>query len=196
MEKQRLKLALIYGSVREGRLCDKVAAWAKAEMDADPAVEVSVVDPRAFYGSLVVSGSSRGPAHDAALGELRKLIADADGFVVVTPEYNHSYPAALKLVIDAVNEQWQAKPVAFVSYGGVSGGIRAVEHLRQVFAELHAVSVRDAVSFSNVWEQFGGSAKPIASAGRSITVLLARLKWWAAALRSARAETPYAQTAA
>ncbi len=188
---QKLKLALIYGSVREGRLCDKVASWVKTEIESDPAIEVSVLDPRTFYQPLV-----SGAAHDPALHQLRSLIADADCFLVVTPEYNHSYPAALKLVIDAVNEQWQAKPVAFVSYGGVSGGIRAVEHLRQVFAELHAVSVRDTVSFSNVWEQFGGNGKPVESARRSIVTMLARLKWWATALRSARATTPFAQSPA
>jgi|ERR1700722_8568524 NAD(P)H-dependent FMN reductase len=188
---EKLKLALIYGSVREGRLCDKVVAWAKSEIELDPAFEVSVIDPRTFYQHLV-SGS----ANHSALHPLRELIAEADGFLVVTPEYNHSYPAALKLVIDAVNEQWQAKPVAFVSYGGVSGGIRAVEHLRQVFAELHAVSVRDSVSFSNVWEQFSGNAKPVASAHRSIAKMLARLKWWASALRTARAETPFLESPA
>jgi NAD(P)H-dependent FMN reductase len=188
---QKLKLALIYGSVREGRLCDKVVAWAKSEIESDPAFDVSVIDPRTFYQPLV-----SGAANHPALQPLRELIAEADGFLVVTPEYNHSYPAALKLVIDAVNEQWQAKPVAFVSYGGVSGGLRAVEHLRQVFAELHAVSVRDTVSFPNVWEQFSGNAKPAASASRSITKMLARLKWWASALRTARAATPFIESAA
>ena len=58
----------------------------------------------------------------------------ADAFVVVTPEYNHSYPASLKQAIDVLNAPWRRKPVAFVSYGGLSGGLRAVEHLRQVFA--------------------------------------------------------------
>jgi len=61
-------------------------------------------------------------------------------FVVVTPEYNHGYPAPLKSLIDSVGREWQAKPVAFVSYGGVSGGLRAVEQLRQVFAKLHMVT--------------------------------------------------------
>jgi NAD(P)H-dependent FMN reductase len=186
---QKLKLALIYGSVREGRLCDKVAAWVKSEIESDPAFEISILDPRTFYQPLV-----SGAATDAVMGRMRSLIADADAFLVVTPEYNHSYPAALKLVIDAVHEQWHAKPVAFVSYGGVSGGLRAVEHLRQVFAELHAVSVRDTVSFSNVWEQFAGNAKPVASAHRSIAAMLARLKWWATALRTARAATPFIES--
>ncbi len=70
-------------------------------------------------------------------------------FVVVTPEYNHSFPGPLKAAIDRHVTPWQAKPVGFVSYGGISGGLRAVEHLRQVFAELHAVTVRETVSF--IW---------------------------------------------
>jgi NAD(P)H-dependent FMN reductase len=133
---------------------------------------------------------------EKALASLRQKIAAADAFLVVTPEYNHSYPAALKLVIDSVYEQWQAKPVAFVSYGGASGGIRAVEHLRQVFAELHAVSVRDSVSFANVWEHFSGEASPKEQSLRSIAVLLRQLKWWAAALHRAREASPYNQAAA
>lgn len=74
--------------------------------------------------------------------ELADRIGAADAFVVVTPEYNHSYPGPLH-AIDSVGEQWRAKPVGFVSYGGVSGGLRAVEPLRVVFAELHAVTIRE-----------------------------------------------------
>ena len=85
---------------------------------------------------------------------LRIRLAEADGFVVVTPEYNRSYPASLKKAIDQYNVEWRAKPVAFVSYGGISGGLRAVEHLRNVFAELHAVTVRTAVCVSELWKHF------------------------------------------
>jgi hypothetical protein len=78
----------------------------------------------------------------------------ADAFVVVTPEYNHSYPASLKHAIDMAHGEWNTKPVAFVSYGGISGGLRAVEALRLVFAELHATTIRDTVSFH------GGAGSP------------------------------------
>jgi NAD(P)H-dependent FMN reductase len=188
MPLHKLKLVLLYGSVREGRLCDRVAEWVTAEVESDSIFEIKVVDPRAFLDPLVC-----GVPHDPALEGLRRTIADADGFLVITPEYNHSYPAALKLLIDAVYEQWQAKPVAFVSYGGASGGLRAVEHLRQVFAELHTVTVRDTVSFSNVWEQFGDQRELSETAHRSMAALLNRLRWWAAALRTARAASPYNQ---
>ena len=112
----------------------------------------------------------------------------AEAFVVVTPEYNHGYPAALKSLIDSVGAEWQAKPVAFVSYGGASGGLRAVEQLRLVFAELHAVTIRDSVSFASAWEQFDetGKLRHPERADRSMATLLNRLHWWAVALRNAR----------
>src|SRR5690625_2965869 len=77
----------------------------------------------------------------------------ADAFILVHPEYNHGYPAALKQLIDAYVSEWQAKPVAFVSYGGISGGIHAAEQLRTVLGWLHAVPVRDGVILSNVWRE-------------------------------------------
>jgi NAD(P)H-dependent FMN reductase len=118
----------------------------------------------------------------------------ADAFVVVTPEYNHGYPASLKQAIDLPREQWQAKPVAFVSYGGIGGGLRAVEQLRQVFAELHAYTIRDTVSFHNYGELFDRSGQLIDPSGPNAgaKVLLDRLTWWASALRSARNARPYA----
>jgi NAD(P)H-dependent FMN reductase len=91
---------------------------------------------------------------DDAIEAYTRRIGRADAFVVVTPEYNHSFPASLKQAIDLVYAQWNAKPVAFVSYGGMAGGLRAVEQLRQIFAELHAVNVRNTVSFHMAWECF------------------------------------------
>ncbi len=193
---EKLKLALVYGSAREGRLCDKVAEWAAAQVQADATFEISVVDPRSIYPGLSGNAGQGSNGQGGNFDDLRKAIAEADAFLVVTPEYNHSYPAALKLLIDGVYEQWQAKPVAFVSYGGVSGGIRAVEHLRQVFAELHAVSIRDTVSLANAWEQFGEGRSPAGSAARSIAIVLQRLKWWAVALQHARKAVPYNEAAA
>lgn len=181
MSNHPIKLALIYGSVREGRFCDRVANWVARAVEADGAFELDRIDP----------------AVPAAPDELRARIDAAEAFVVVTPEYNHSYPAPLKALIDSASAEWQAKPVAFVSYGGISGGLRAVEHLRGVFAELHAVGLRDGVSFINAWEQFDAAGRPAEAerAGRAMATLLARLRWWALALRAARAAEPYAEAA-
>ena len=142
---------------------------------------------------LLQAAVHQGDAHPGS-GNLWQRMAAADAFVVVTPEYNHGYPAALKSLIDSVGAEWQAKPVAFVSYGGVSGGLRAVEQLRLVFAELHAVTIRDSVSFAGAWEQFddAGKLRQPERAGKSMATLLARLHWWAIALRNARGSIPYA----
>ena len=180
---REINVALIYGSVREGRFCDTVAKWAIGEIDRRPEFALDIIDPRSL--SLALG--------NADTASLQQRLQRADSFIVVTPEYNHSFPAALKHLIDSVSDEWNAKPVAFVSYGGVSGGLRAVEQLRLVFAELHAVSVRDTVSFANAGEQFDAAGHPVAAdrARRSLTRLLSRLKWWAVALRDARKLAPY-----
>ena len=112
----------------------------------------------------------------------------------MTPEYNHSFPAPLKNVIDWHFTQWQAKPVGFVSYGGISGGLRAVEQLRQVFAELHAVTIRDTVSFHGVWAQFDSDGRPNDAARyeKAARTMLDQLAWWGRTLREGRAKRPYA----
>lgn len=177
----RIKLAVIYGSVREGRFCDTVGRWVVERISNTDTFELEVVDPATAHVS-----------------EFSRQLDDADAFIVVTPEYNHSYPAALKALIDEFKAEWQAKPVAFVSYGGGSGGLRAVEHLRGVFAELHAVGIRDSVSFPNAWERFDaqGRLESPERAERGMATLLARLDWWARALHDARAVRPYAQALA
>lgn len=187
-----LRIALIYGSTREGRLCDTVAGWVSGELETRSDFIVEVIDP----ATLDLPGRierDESPAADA----LGARIAAADGFIVVTPEYNHGYPAPLKHVIDLFDAEWHAKPVAFVSYGGASGGLRAVEQLRLVFAELHAVTLRDSVSFASVWEQFdptGGLSEP-ARARRALGTMLDSLRWWGEALRAARDATPYRMAA-
>ena len=88
------------------------------------------------------------------MAELTAALNDADAFIIVTPEYNHSFPASIKALIDWHYTEWRAKPIGFVSYGAMSGGLRAVEQLRLIFAEMHSVTVRNCVSFANYWELF------------------------------------------
>lgn len=186
----KLRLAIIYGSDREGRFCDTIVAWILDRLAGDPRMTVDVVDPRS------IASARRGWGDLTLAVEARRNLDAADAFIVATPEYNHGYPAGLKQFIDGHKSEWQAKPVAFVSYGGISGGLRAVEQLRQVFAELHAVGIRDTVSFANAQSRFnseGEPADPIAAAAAisAFSVLVERLVWWAKALRNARIESPY-----
>ena len=186
----KMTIAVIYGSARPGRFCDTVVNWMLTELWSESGFRVILIDP------MELKGAPEQKAANEAL--LEEKIATADGFIVVTPEYNHGYTAALKDVIDSTYEPWHAKPVAFVSYGGVSGGLRAVEQLRQVFSELHAVTVRDSVSFSNVWSQFDAAGNPFraSEARASLKVMLRRLTWWARALKAARAQDAYGEIAA
>ncbi|MEU1347708.1 NADPH-dependent FMN reductase [Streptomyces sp. NPDC005775] len=187
-----LKVAVILASNREGRFAPVVADWFRSRTDKHAGIETDLVDVAALDLPTALT-YSHGPEDRARLAELSDRLAAADAFVVITPEYNHSYPAPLKNLIDWHFTEWQAKPVAFVSYGGVSGGLRAVEHLRQVFAELHAVSIRDTVSFHNAGALFDDEGRHRDPAGpdAAAKTLLDQLVWWGRALRGARAQHPY-----
>ncbi|MBW8481798.1 NADPH-dependent FMN reductase [Actinomadura parmotrematis] len=181
-----LKLAVIVGSARAGRFGPTVADWfvAQARTRADMDVRVVDVADTVLPHSL---GAPTAPAHEDAVRDATAALGEADAFAVITPEYNHSYPGALKNLIDSHFTQWQAKPVGFVSYGGMSGGLRAVEHLRAVFAELHATTVRDTVSLHDPWEW----AEQDAGRDAAAKAVLDQLAWWGTALRAARLARPY-----
>lgn len=170
MRRMRLhRLVVVIASTRAVRIGPVVAAWFVRRAGRRDDVSVDVVD-------LV----------DGPLPPDR--IARADAVVIVTPEYNHSFPGPLKTAVDELRGEWRATPVGFVSYGGLSGGLRAVEHLRGVFAELHAVTIRETVSFHGVHLQFDGDGelKDPAAADTAAHVLLEQLTWWSDALRAAR----------
>jgi NAD(P)H-dependent FMN reductase len=191
MTDEPLRLVVIIGSTREGRFGPTVANWFVREARQRDDMDVDVLDlaDAALPDRLTAYGTPPPPGVAAVTSRL----SAADAFVVVTPEYNHSYPAPLKTLIDWHMPQWQAKPVAFVSYGGMAGGLRAVEHLRTVFAEVHAMTIRETVSFHGAWERFGADANPVDPAVCSAAAksMLDQLAWWGRALREARAVRPY-----
>jgi len=172
-----LRIAVIVGSTRERRFGEVVARWFVRRAEQRDDLELDVIDLR-----------------DIPLRPVQQTPFECDDPAVhALAAYNHGYPASLKLAIDSVYDGWLAKPVAFVSYGGVGGGLRAVEQLRQVFAELHAVTLRDTVSFQMAHDLFGedGELRDGAAADAAARRLLDRLVWWASALRDARGRQPY-----
>ena len=181
-----IRLAVIVASVRRGRFGPTVAGWFASQARERPDFDVNEIDLADF-------SHPRDMAPSGVADEFAGRVGLADAFVVVTPEYNHGYPGPLKTAVDAAREEWFAKPVAFISYGGISGGLRAVEQLRNVFAELHAVTVRNAVSFHGAQGRFTseGIPKDPKSAAASADALLDQLRWWAQALRLARRTEPY-----
>ncbi|MET7732655.1 NAD(P)H-dependent oxidoreductase [Streptomyces sp. NPDC005402] len=184
-----LRVALVIGSNRHGRFGPVVADWLLDRLGDRDDLVVDVVD--VAEADLPMSMAPT-PETTAALAAVTPKLASADAFVVLTPEYNHSYPAGLKNLVDWHFTEWQAKPVALVSYGGISGGLRAVEHLRQVFAELHAVTVRDTVSFHNAGGSFAdGRLKDPSGPDAAAKTMLDQLVWWGRVLREGRAARPY-----
>ncbi|GAB1338447.1 NAD(P)H-dependent oxidoreductase [Streptomyces sp. E-15] len=188
-----LKIGVVIGSVRTGRFADKVAQWFLSEIGRRDDMEVHVIDlsEPALVEELKLTLDAAEPREGTLT--LAQRVGGLDGYVVITPEYNHGYPASLKLALDYVYSEWRAKPVGFVSYGGMAGGQRAVEQLRQVFAELHAVTLRDTVGFHMAWEKFDEEGRPADAddAGKAASVLLDQLAWWGLTLREGRAARPY-----
>jgi NAD(P)H-dependent FMN reductase len=183
-----LLLAIIIGSTRQGRFAPTVANWFAGQAMRRDDMTVDVID---LAEARLPDILTEEPTPEVVAVTPR--LANADVFVVVTPEYNHSFPAPLKNAIDWHFNEWRAKPVGFVSYGGMAGGLRAVEQLRQVFAELHAVTVRDTVSFHGAWAQFDPEGRPKDPSGyeRAAKSMLDQLAWWGDALREARTRRPY-----
>jgi NAD(P)H-dependent FMN reductase len=193
---ERSNLVIIVGSVREARFGPTVASWVADRAREHGGFDVSVLDLAGEDIPLSLPAASPKYAGDdyprpASMRAVTERLAAADAFIVVTPEYNHSYPASLKALIDWHFTQWMAKPVAFVSYGGPAGGRHAVLHLENVFSELHAVTIRDGLAFPSYftgWQD--GNPLDEQAAGYAKT-MFGQLDWWARALRSARTTAPY-----
>lgn len=180
-----MNLAVIVASVRPERIGPVVADWFLGRV-ADRVDVVATTLDLADYDLPVDLRSS------AAANEFAAAIGAADAFVVVTPEYNHGYPGSLKTALDSVKHEWRGKPIGFVSYGGLSGGLRATEQLRQVVAELHMVSVRDSVGFHRVRKAFDEHGRTSDGAALDASSrMLDQLHWWATASASARTGRPY-----
>ncbi|MGW0183356.1 NADPH-dependent FMN reductase [Nocardia sp. NPDC003345] len=193
MSSTPLRLAVIIGSVREGRFGPVVASWIAAQAARHARFEIDVIDLAEAEITLalpaVPPALEPDPRRPAGMADLTGRLAAADAFVIVTPDYNRSFPASLKAVIDWHFTQWQGKAIAFVGYSGASGGLLAIEQLRQVFNELDAHTVREYVSFPRYYLLFGADGQllapeePVAAA----RVMLDRLHWWTEALVAARA---------
>lgn len=156
VNKQKIKVIL--GSIREGRIGIKVAQWFMNAVKENNSADLELVDLKNYDLPVFADSDTvrhREEAHPNSQVEIwLAKVKEADGFIFITPEYNHSYPSALKNAIDYAYDQWNNKPVGFVSYGGSAGGTRAVEHLRQVVAELQMYDVQPQVVITKVAKTF------------------------------------------
>lgn len=192
MSDAHLRLAVLTGSAPCSRTGQAVASWTRHEAINYGQFDIDLVDVAEDPLPVLITHPPS-PAAAQKLELISPRLAAADAFIVVCAEYNHSFPAALKSAVDWHTTEWYAKPVGFVSYGGRSGGLRAVEQFRLVFSELHAVTLRDGVSFPNVWEEFNEDGEPRDTVGShtAAKTMFDQLLWWSESLREARQKRPY-----
>lgn len=191
------KIQVIIGSVREGRNAENVARWVQQALTERGSFEVEVLDLKEwvlphFAETFATIGDMADPTYsEPVVRAWNKKLAEADGYVFITPEYNHSVPGVLKNAIDSVFVSWalRNKPAAIVGYSiGPIGGARAVEHLAHILIEAEAVSLRNTLLVGNVETAFDAEGQPTQAATRVATrILLEDLEWWVDALGKARA---------
>jgi NAD(P)H-dependent FMN reductase len=191
------KVLVIVGSTRPGRAADLVVPWVTSRARAQEGFEVEVADLRdwplpTFAEHPGTIGDIADPTYSEPIVRAwNKKVKQADAFIVVTPEYNHSLPAVLKNAIDTVwlSFGFRNKPVAAVGYSGsIGAGIRAIEHLAHVFIEAEAVPLRNTVVIPFVRTAFGAGGEPAdPETGIRLQVMLDDLAWWSTALEQARA---------
>ncbi|MFF5110215.1 NADPH-dependent FMN reductase [Streptosporangium sp. NPDC000509] len=197
MPSETLNLAVIIGSVRQERFGPVVANWFVERAERHGRFAVDLVDltetPLPLELPPLPPALEPDMARPAEMADLTRRIDAADAIVVVTPDYNRSFPASLKAAIDWHYTEWEAKAVGFVGYSGGSGGLLAIEQLRQVFGELHAHTVRDYVSFPRYFELFGpdGDLKEPERHDANAKTMLDQLHWWGSILHDARRDRPY-----
>jgi NAD(P)H-dependent FMN reductase len=191
-----IRLGVILASVREGRRGETFARWIMNLAAQRPDLAVELLDLRAwplppYARKETPNVAERSYAPGTLEARWRDAIAALDGFVIVTPEYNHSFPGHLKNALDTVYAPWGHKPVAFLSYGGFASGARAAEHLRLVAVELRMAPIRDGINVRLVGyaaDEHGFPAEPIYT--KQANVALDDLAWWATVLREGRQAHP------
>lgn len=189
-----LNIKIIAGSTREGRFSDQAAAWITEETKKQAGVEAELLDLRnyemPFFSEAATPSYKQEPYKHPVVARFTAKIAEGDAFIIVTPEYNHGTSGVLKNALDWVYQEWNNKPVAFVSYGSV-GGARAVEQLRLNAIELQMAPIRAAVHIpgnqyfpvlfgkadaNELFDSLTGDAK----------AMIDQLLWWTRALKTAR----------
>ena len=178
---QPLKIGIITGSTRQGRVSPQVATWFKLLADQRKDATYDILDIKDYH--LPFLGESE---DQTSVQKWNETLSQYDGFVFVVAEYNHSITAALKNALDSAREPWNNKAAGIVSYGSV-GGTRAAEHLRGILGELQIADVRTHVALSMFtdfenWSTF----KPQALHQTNVDQMLDQLISWSKALKTIR----------
>ncbi len=173
-----MKIGIIIGSIRDGRFGEQVANWVfeqASKRDAD----YQLVDLKGFNVPLLTSATIPGAANkqydSAEVQAWSSAIDELDGFIFVTPEYNHSVPGGFKNAFDSLGAEWRQKSLGFVSYGADSG-VRAVETWRGIVANFSMYDVRTAIAINLFAEFADGTFVPTKRRTGELKVLFDELE--------------------
>lgn len=192
-----MKLQIILGTTRPNRLSERLARWVVTETAQLPDITAELVDladyPLSFFDEPKSPRYNPERQISEPVGKWINKLAEADAYVFVTPEYNHSIPGILKNALDYVTSEFNHKPATVVSHGSV-GGARAAMHLKEILSESRAAVVPLALAFpGSVGDSLdeSGKLKPEAAAAEygpaaRLKPVLEDLKWYSDALSAAR----------
>lgn len=184
-------IGIVIGSTREGRFSERAAAWFHRIAARRSDLSVEIIDLRDYPLPFFDEPASPAwvPPKDPVAERWTEKLAELDGLVFVTPEYNHGYSAVLKNALDYAFQPFNRKPAAFVGYGGV-GAARAIEQLRMVTVELQMAPVPKSVNvgmaeFLGIWQQ-GKDFVDFPHLEQAAIALLDDLSWWSHTLKTGR----------
>ena len=186
------KIAIIISTTRAARFGEKPAKWIHGIASARTDMSVELIDlrdyPMPFFDE--VASNMWAPSKNEVAQRWQKKVAEFDGYIFVTAEYNRGVPAVLKNALDYAYPEWNRKPAAYVGYGSV-GAARSIESLRLICVELQMAPTRTGVhiqggDFMAVW-QGGKDIKELTYLEKNSKDMLDELQWWASALKVARA---------
>lgn len=187
-----MNIGIILGSIREVRRGERVVKWLTSQIDQFKDFEFELLDPHdyplPFFDEPDSPEGLRGSYSNEVAKKWSAKIAAQDGFIVVTPEYNHGSSAVLKNSLDWLYYEWVRKPVAFISYSSnADGGIRAVEQLRQNTIELQMAPLRAAIHITYVLSTLDEEGVVLKGhLNERLVKLMDELRWWTMALKNAR----------
>ena len=185
------KVKIILGTTRQARFGEQPAKWIFDIAQEQGGATFELVDLRDV--NLPLFNEATPPAAGKPLEDENgkawaKIVDDADGFIIVTGEYDHTIPASLSNALQFLSKEWAGKPVAYVGYGAAVGGSRSIEHLRQVAAQLDQYDIDEHVLIPNYWAQLDENGIWTASDAQTETAqtLVKKLVFWTNIFKEAR----------
>lgn len=183
----KFNIPVLLGTARRGRMSENAARFVHQKLIENENVDSQLVDVKNHVYTVTTPPWGEGGA-DKSKTKWKEIMEEADALIIVTPEYNHSYPGELKLLLDSLYKEYEKKPVGICGVSaGELGGARVVDHIKQVLIELKMIPIRNSVYFSGVKDLFSESGIiKDASYGERVETMLEELLWYTNALKKGK----------